>query len=233
MDFEVYCDESRQELFTQAGSDIEAYTLIGSLWLKADSRRQYNSEIKDIRKRHSIYREFKWTKVSQKNVPFCCDLVRFFYKEGDNLRFRCIVLPVKDLDAAKFHEADNELMFYKFYYQLLHHWILDNNKYRIYVDMKTNRVRRRLNTLRQCLDNANIMSEVEFVQALPSQEVQLIQLTDLLTGAVGYRFHSGRNSQAKEEVLREVEKGLGHEINPTTRDCRKFNIFRFVPGGGW
>jgi hypothetical protein len=59
------------------------------------------------------------------------------------------VLPANQLDAIRFHHGDNELMFYKFYYQLLHNWILDFNTYRVFTDLRTNRVKQRLERLRQ------------------------------------------------------------------------------------
>jgi len=57
------------------------------------------------------------------------------------MRFRCIAVDREQVNLA-LHQNDGELGFYKFYYQLLHHWILDN-EYRIFCDLKTNRGRRR------------------------------------------------------------------------------------------
>ncbi len=123
-------------------------------------------------------------------------------------------------------------MFYKFYYQLLHHWILDFNRYRIFVDTKTNRAHDRIWTLERCLRNSNLTSEVA-LQALPSHELDLIQLADLLIGAVSYKFHGHRSSSAKLEIVRAIETRLAREIGPTPRSEDKFNVFRFRSGGGW
>jgi len=231
MDFEVYCDESRAENFYDQVLGDESYVLIGGLWIEASEREDYKAKIKALRETHNVYGEFKWNRVSPSRQQFYLALVRLFFEEA--MRFRCIVLPVSQLDAVQFHQADNELMFYKFYYQLLHHWILDFNRYRIFVDFKSNRVRSRLRTLRSVLQNANITSEILAVQALPSNQVDLLQLVDVLIGAVGYRFHQQRGSTSKLAVLNEIEDHLGHPIQPTPRREGKFNVFRFRTGGGW
>jgi hypothetical protein len=229
MDFEVYCDESRQELF-RAQIAGDNYVLIGGLWTKAAERPAHKRAIRNLRLRHNVAGEFKWNRVSPSRLAFYTDLVRLFF--STDMRFRVLVLRADELDSVRFHEADNELMFYKFYYQLLHHWILDFNTYRVFVDTKTNRVRDRLRTLQTCLSNANLSAVVE-VQALPSHQVDLIQFVDVLMGAVGYKFHRRASSRAKTAVMEGIEKHLQSEIAPTPRAEDKFNVFRFRPGGGW
>ena len=229
MNFDVYCDESRQELF-RSPVPGENYVLIGGIWIKAEERPAHKRAVKILRARHRLHGEFKWNRVSTSRLDFYKDLVSMFFSR--DIRFRTVVLQADELDSVRFHEADNELMFYKFYYQLLHHWILDFNKYRIFVDTKTNRVQDRLRTLELCLSNANISSVVD-VQALPSHEVDLMQLADVLIGAVSYKFHKRASSKAKQEVVGEVEKRLERQIGPTCRADNKFNVFRFRPGGGW
>jgi len=231
MNIEVYCDESRQEYFARAGEPLDGFTLIGSLWIEAERRRTYNEQINRLREKHSYRHEFKWNKVAPANLHFYLDLIKLFFAE--EMRFRCIVLPVRDLNAVVFHGADCELMFYKFYYQVLHHWILDDNEYRVFVDSKTNRVHNRLRVLKQCLQQANRLAIIQDVQALPSHQVNLIQLVDVLIGAIGYKFHRERNSTSKVEVLSEIERRLGHAVAATSRGEQKFNIFHFQPGGGW
>jgi len=231
MDFEVYCDESRAEYFVSQPSDRPCYVLIGGLWIEASMRKHYKDKIKHLREEHDVHGEFKWRRVSPSRQQFYQALVRLFFEEA--MRFRCIVLPANQLDAVVFHQSDNELMFYKFYYQLLHHWIYDFNSYRIFLDLKTTRMRDRLRTLQRVLQNANLTSEIIAIQALPSHELDILQLADVLIGAVGYQFHGLNTSRAKLAIIKEIERELGHPIQPTSRNESKFNIFRFSPGGGW
>jgi len=229
MDFEVYCDESGQELFKSRLSG-EHYVLIGSAWIKAEDRRKHKDDVRTIRQRYKVHGEFKWNKVSDSRLDFYLDIVKWFFRS--DIRFRVLVLRANELDVVKFHDDDNELMFYKFYYQLLHHWILDFNKYKVFLDTRTNRLHSRLKVLETCLNSANLTSSV-VVQALPSSELDLIQVTDVLIGAVSYKFHRRGESHAKLRIVREVEQNLGREIEPTSRSVEKFNIFRFRSDGGW
>ncbi len=206
--------------------------LIGGLWVITEKREELKAQIKQLRATHDVHGEFKWTRVSPSRLPFYLDVVNLFFS-SDAMRFRCLVLPANQLDAIRFHDGDNELMFYKFYYQLLHHWILDFNTYRVFTDLRTNRVKQRLERLRRILDNSNYFADVASVQALPSEQLDLLQLADLLIGAVGYRFHGGVASSAKLAVAQAIETRLGHPIQPTRKTEEKFNVFRWRPGGGW
>lgn len=229
MELEVYCDESRQELF--AGKNRDGFVVIGGLWLESARRQHLKARIGELRKCHHVHGEFKWQKVSPSREPFYLDLVELFF--GEPMRFRAIVLAAQEMDAVRFHGADNELMFYKFYYQMLHHWILDQNIYRIFVDVRTNRMRGRVKTLEQVLGNANLTAEIACVQALPSRELDIMQLADVLVGAVSFTFNGGGTSGAKRAVVARIEQHLEHSIQPTSRADQKLNIFRFRSEGGW
>ena len=232
MDIEVYCDESRQEFFRMPPEACkDQYVLLGSLWIEASLREELKSKIKELQRIHDVSVEFKWNRVSPSRLTFYKELVSLFFDEP--MRFRCIVLPADKLDAVQFHKADNELMFYKFYYLLLRDWIHDFNQYRVFVDVKTNRIMQRLAHLRIFLDRSNFFADVVSVQALPSHEVVFLQLVDIMIGAVGYHFHGGGVSSAKKEIIETIEKKLGHQIRPTLKSEEKFNIFKWIPGGGW
>lgn len=230
MDFEIYCDESRQDLFNRPIPG-DNYVLIGGIWIRSEDRHKHKLAIKEIRRKHGLHSEFKWNKLGPSRLPFFKDIITFFFDAPD-IRFRTVVLKADELDAVRFAQADNELMFYKFYYQLLHHWILDKNKYHIFLDTKTNRVHNRIKVLNKCLSNSNLLSEIS-IQALPSNELDLIQLADVLIGAASYKFHHREGSIAKLAIIELIEEKLNREIRPTPRHEQKFNIFRFKPGGGW
>lgn len=233
MKFDVYCDESRPDLLGSANPPGQ-FMVIGSLWLPTDEREPFKQEIHELRDRHRVGGEFKWQKVSPSRQGFYEQLVEWFHGKGDRLRFRCIAVNHQQVDLKLYHEDDQELGFYKFYYQLLHHWILDFNEYVIFVDFKSNRRRNRLHVLRQCLDYSNLSSIVTEVQAVRSEESVLIQLSDVLTGMAAYRLNSqARLGSAKSTVLSHYEMLLGQQIAPTYKSEQKFNVFRINLAGGW
>ena len=233
MQFEVYCDEAMPDLFTSRKKGGR-YLMIGSLWLPAELKGELKEKIKGLRERHNTWGEIKWTKVSPSRLPFYLDLIDLFESYGMDLRFRCIAVDSSQVDM-RWHDSDEELGFYKFYYQLLHHWILDFNEYRIFCDTKTNRDPSRLQVLQRCLSSANLSANIPQVQSLPSKQVVLIQLCDLLLGAASSRLNQTlQPGGAKEQVVRRLESHLGIEhIGPTHRGAEKFNVFRIRLQGGW
>jgi hypothetical protein len=228
MRIEVYCDESRPELAAPpAAAHGEKKLLIGGLWIEGSVRRELKGAIRDLRDKHKVGAEFKWNRVSPSRLEFYRGVVDVFFQSP--ARFRCLVLPAAKLDADAYHDGDAELMFYKFYYQLLRHWIYPGNEYRIFVDEKRNRVRTRVHELGRVLHNASIGARIASTQALPSHEMDILQLVDVLTGVVGFHFTPGQSS-AKLGLVARAEHYLGKKIGPTGREEGKFNVFCWQPG---
>lgn len=233
MKFEVYCDETLPDLFTSS-SPKGRYLMIGSLWLPSDLREEVKDRVNGLRKRHAVYGEMKWRKLSPSKATFYNELLDLFMSFGSDLRFRCIAVDHQAMNV-NLHNGDAELGFYKFYYQVLHHWILDQNEYVVFCDLKRNRDRTRLITLKRILNNANRTSIISNVQSLPSSEVVLLQMCDVLLGAASARMNklAGLGS-AKEGVIAHLERRLNcSRLGPTHRAEDKFNIFKIKLEGGW
>lgn len=231
MELEVYCDESRQELAAHGRAEQAGeYVLIGSIWIEKKTRSRLKARVRSLRELHGVHGEFKWNKVSGSKLPFYEALIDLFF--DCEAKFRCLVLSTAAVDVKRYHSGDPELMFYKFYYQLLHQWILTDNEYDIFVDGKTNRLRSRVRELGIVLQRANVTANVRRVQVVRSHESDMLQLADFLIGAVGFRYMPGRSS-AKLRIVRRIEGYLGHPIRPTDRAESKFNIFEWRPGVEW
>jgi hypothetical protein len=233
MNIDVYCDESQSDVFASK-RDSARFLVIGSVWLEKSCTAALKHDIHLLRERHKIGPEFKWSKVSPSRLAFYDELISWFFGQGLELRFRCIVVAKDEVDLVRFHDSDAELGFYKFYYQLLHHWIDDFNDYRIFCDFKKDRISGRLQALGQCLDASNLTANVSGIQWVRSEESVLIQLADVLTGLVSSKYN-GRVGPlgAKSKLAARVEKLLGREINHTASSEKKFNVFRIKPGGRW
>lgn len=235
MRFDVYCDESRQDIFTTKKERGDNYLLIGSLWLPYEKRDKIKAEIREVRIKYNYFSEIKWKKVSTSYLKLYYSLVDLFIEFNLDLRFRCIAVNASNVDFVKYHVNDEELGFYKFYYQMLHHWILDFNEYRIFCDLKTNRKRDRLKILHKCLLNSNLSSKIIQVQALPSKEVDILQMTDFFLGAVSTRLNGiSIKNVAKIQIIKYIEKSLGRTcLKHTNLSEQKFNIFVINLRGGW
>lgn len=233
MKFEIYCDESMPDLFSSR-NPRGRYLMIGGLWLPAAMRHDVKNKVTLIRERHKVWGEMKWTKISPSKQEFYEEIIDLFMSFGMDMRFRCIAVDREQVNLA-LHGSDSELGFYKFYYQLLHHWIFDFNEYRIFCDLKTNRDRKRLHDLKRCLYYTNLSATITDVQSLPSMEVAIIQLCDVLLGAASSRINQSLGvGTAKESIVQRLEERLNlRQIGPTSRAEEKFNIFKIRLGGGW
>jgi hypothetical protein len=205
---------------------------IGSVWMPAELRSNFKSSMTEIKERHSVHGEVKWQKVSPRYLELYKELVDYFFN-SNYLRFRVILVESDKVDNVKFNNSDAELGFYKFYYQLLKTWIWDFNTYSVFVDLKENRNKGRLNELEHLLDMANLLSDVSRVQGLPSEQSLGIQLADVLTGLVTAKFNNKSTSESKRALIHHVEQYLGGEIAHTFKSEEKFNVFKINLTGGW
>ena len=233
MRFEVYCDEALPDLFTSKKPRAK-YLLIGALWLPADLREEAKAKIARLRERHNVHGEMKWRKISPSRVDFYAEVIDMFFAYGSDMRFRCIAVDHEKTNLEDYHDGDGELGFYKFYYQLLHHWILDFNEYSVFCDLKSNRSPTRLAELRKVLSNANLSAEIVNVQPLPSGQLVLMQLCDILLGATSSRLNfAAPASPTKLAIVERIEARLGRKIAPTWKSEEKFNVFKINLTGGW
>ncbi len=224
MKIDIYCDETLPDLFTSS-NQLDKNLLIGSLWIESELREDIKQKIKDLRSKHNVWGEIKWSKVSKSKESFYLELVDLFFSYKDRVRFRCIAVNPNEIIWA-YHNDDKELGFYKFYYFVLDKWIRDFNEYSIFCDAKVNRDLSRLNKLHEILITSNRLSYIDRVQALPSKEVVLIQLTDLLLGAASSKLNSIKHTNmAKNNIINKIEQNLGRKIKPTYLDEKKFNLF--------
>ena len=230
MKFEVYCDESCLEALKNKNEHF--FMGIGGIWMPAEMRDKFKTELKQIKSKYNVQGEFKWNKVSPKYLPMYKEIIDFFF-DAKYLRFRIILVESDKVNLVTFHNSDAELSFYKFYYQMIKSWIYDFNLYDVFLDLKKNRNKGRLKELERFLDNANFFSDVRTVQGLPSNQSLGMQLADLLTGIITAKFNNKTTSIAKSELIRYVESHLGNVIQPTSKNEEKLNVFKINLQGGW
>ncbi|MEA3232457.1 MAG: DUF3800 domain-containing protein [Thermodesulfobacteriota bacterium] len=233
MKIDVYCDEAYPDLFSSKKSSAK-YLMIGAIWLNRENRSRFKADIQALRNQYRIGGEFKWNKVSRSKIIFYKALLSWFHEQGNELRFRCVAVDKNEVDLIKFHSNDQELGFYKFYYQMLHHWIHSFNEYQIFCDFKRNRRSDRLHTLKRCLVNANISASIVTVQSSRSEKSVLMQCADVLVGMASARMNDCLTAGgAKLKLVEHYENLYGRRILPTPLSEKKFNLFKINLAGGW
>lgn len=186
----VYCDESRQ---TQ-----DRYMVFGGIIIRASALEPFNQAMKLWRDAQNMHAELKWTKVSNQKLAEYKSLVDLFFSlAGRNqVHFRSVVFDTTQIDYKAFHEGDKELGFYKFFYQFVLHSfgkyaVEKDRRMIVYFDQRQSK--QKLSTFCVIL-NRGIRKKfkcdrdvVRSVQAVDSKKCDLMQVADVLMGAIGYQ----------------------------------------------
>jgi len=221
----VYCDES-----CHLENDGQRAMVLGALWCPANRRKFLARKVKALKRTHGIGSRFeiKWVKVSPARLSFYRDLIDLFFDEP-LLGFRGFIIPDKgDLRHDNFNQNHDDF-YYKMWYGLLTPLIDPNRRYRIFLDKKDTQGADRLHKLHEVLCNSShdfdraIIESVELVQSV---DVLLLQLADLLIGALSYLHRNLSLSTAKKDLVRHlrVRSGFGLQKSTLLREG-KFNLF--------
>lgn len=234
--FDIYCDESRQDLIVNKKSITETnrYCCIGGLMLPTAQREKVKQQLYSLQNKYDVHGELKWGTVSTNKMQFYLSLIDLFF-EVNEFAFRAVVIDSTVVDNTSFNGNDHELGYYKFYYQLLVHWLESGNTYRVFTDQKTNHENNRLHELQRIVNcGAPSNTIVSELQAIDSRESIILQLENVIMGAVGYKFNSGASgtSSAKQAIVNRIEMHLKHCIMPTSLSEQKFNVFAIELKGG-
>jgi len=207
--------------------------VLGAIGCMDDAKKEAFSRIRDIKKKHGFHTawETKWTKVSDQKLGYYIDLIDYFF-DNDNLRFRGIIIPDKtNLQHDKFNQSHNEF-YYKMYFGMLKGILNPDAKNNIYLDIKDTQGGAKVKKLKDVLQNQYYdYSEdriVNRIQILRSHEVELIQLADLLIGAVTYTNRGLNTSQSKLRVVQRIKERSQYTLTKSTYLTEtKFNIFKW------
>lgn len=219
----VYCDES-----CHLENDGISTMLLGAIWAPKSQLRRLNSEIKAIKLKHNSQGEIKWNRVSNSRARFFESLIEWFFNESA-LHFRALIIPDKgQLDHARFNNGSHDDFYYKMYFSMIRGVLSPENSYNIYLDIKDTRSNFKVLKLYEVLANDQYdftQSMVQKVQQIRSDEAELLQLCDLLLGALSYKFRELSSSEAKLRIIQQIEVHHPNLTLSTPASERKFNIF--------
>ena len=227
--YAIYCDESGH-----LPNDGFSSMSMGAIWCPRSEVREAGQRIREIKGRHGMAAdaEVKWTKISPSGVSLYIDLVDYFF-DNDSLSFRVLVANDKSKLVHEQFSQTHDDWFYKMYFLLLNNIIQNRACYSIYLDQKDTRSREKVKHLFDVLANANYdfsREIIERVQTVRSDEVPLMQMTDLLLGATSSISRGGSASSAKKEVISRIQYRSHYSLRrSTTLAEQKFNIFYWTP----
>ena len=228
--YNIYCDES-----CHLEHDGMPVMVLGAVWCPNSDTRRISQRVGEIKRRHAIPpgMEIKWTKVSPAKQALYLDLVDYFFDE-ERLHFRCVLIHKTQLDHPT-HNQTHDTWYYKMCFTLLEPIIDPEQRYRVYLDIKDTRSEEKRRKLEEVLRNSRHDSKgciIERVQQIRSHESQLMQLADLLIGAIAHHNRGLRTSAAKLAVIERIRKQSGMDLEATTwlREP-KFNMLNWCGRG--
>ncbi len=214
--FNMYCDES-----THLENDGMPYMIIGYVSSAWNQVKIHTQHIMMLREEHRYKGEIKWSKLSESNYPFYADLIDYFF--ATDLNFRAVIVNKSQIDNSRENFTYNDFYF-RMYYQLLHHKIDMENTYNIYLDVKDTCSYKKINTLKKILNyNYGNIRNLQFIR---SHESVLLQLADVLMGALNYHLRDKLVVTAKIKLLDKIKHHTKRPLDYSTpKGVNKFNLF--------
>jgi len=224
-EYNVYCDESCHLL-----NDDSNVMVLGAAWCSKTVKDEVFGRIREIKQKHGFKPDFeiKWNKVSKAKTDFYIELINYFF-DDDHLHFRALVVPDK---KALNHEAfnqDHDTFYYKMYFDLLKVIFSPDYAYNIYIDIKDTRSQEKVLKLQDVLRNNQYDYHnqiIRKIQQVHSHEVELLQITDMLTGAISYLHRGLSGNEAKLIIIDKIKSRSGYSLLKSTLYKEdKMNIF--------
>lgn len=214
--YNFYCDES-----THLEFDGMPYLIISYVSCESLKTKQHSHAIKEIKAKHKFYGEIKWSALSSSRLPFYRDIINYFF--DSELSFRSVIVEKGRIDKERFSMTFDEF-YYRMYYQLLYHKIDMSNTYNAYLDIKDTRSAKKLKKLKDIL-NVDF-SAICNMQSIKSYESLMMQMCDVIMGAVNYSLRGKVGVKAKLELINLISERSGVPLNQSTaKSHNKFNLF--------
>lgn len=213
--FNLYCDESTHLQF-----DEKPYMLISYVSCAYPQIKQHKEYFKLLKAKHKFKGEMKWSNVSKSQYPFYADVIDYFF--ATDLKFRSVIVDKSQIDESRegFTHAD---FYFQMYYQLIYHKLCQEYTYNMYLDIKDTCSQGKLRKLGDILNNKNNIRNIQFIK---SHESYLMQMADLIMGAINYHIRGLDKVIAKNKLIEKIQSHSSIDLNKSTPKAEeKFNLF--------
>lgn len=212
--FNLYCDES-----AHLENDHMKYMLLSHVSCAYNQVKMHTNFIKALKKKHNFYAEIKWSNLSESQYSFYKELIEYFF--STDIRFRAIIVDKERVQTGGYY-ADFDTFYYKMYYQLLNYDKKSDYAYNVYLDIKDDLSAYKVNKLKEILNTK--YGVFRNVQNIRSHESLLLQLTDVIMGAISYNLNHSPKVNAKQKLIDRIKKLSKQNLDKTSYDD-SFNMF--------
>lgn len=222
----IYCDES---------CHLENCTIntmaLGAIWIDKDAAHTFSQKMFELKSQYGFRKEyeFKWVKISPNHYKIYLDLIQLFLS-FNGINFRGVIVPDKSILDHSIHRQSHNEWYYKMHYVLLKQ-IITNDIYNIYLDYRGIHDGVSAKKLHDVLCNKMYdftHSRIKKIQSVISNQVQLIQLADVLTGALSYDRRGLTSNAGKLSVIDAIKEQYGN-FSTSPLYQKKFNLLVWRP----
>jgi hypothetical protein len=207
--------------------------VLGAIACEKNQKVKIYKDLRRLKQKHGLPDSFecKWTKIGPAKLEYYLDVVNFFF-ENPYLSFRGIIADKSQLRHQDFNQTHNE-WYYKMYYLLLKQKLNPPESYKIYIDIKDTVGGSKIRKLEEILKHILFSFYDETVlglQQINSKESELLQMVDVIIGAISYENRNIKTSNAKLTVINRIMEKSGSNLKYSTSLFEeKFNIFVWNP----
>lgn len=235
--YRIFSDESRQSK--------DRYMVLAGVIIPQHRIDEFNQTMSAYRKSTNMHSELKWSKVSRAKLDNYKIFVDYFFAlcDTDVLHFRSIIFDNHQVDHKKYNDGNKEVGFYKFYYQLYMLFAREyfNEKkatsFVIHPDYRHSKY-----SLKDYLEILNSgfrkkvhpeISAFSAIEPLHSHNSEIIQVLDIILGAIGYVKNGytllAKSSPCKIELCNYIAEKAGvRNLGRNTRwGQRRFTVWNF------
>ena len=225
----IYCDES-----CHLENDGIPVMVLGAVWVPESEVGNISTRLRQIKRDHNLSDKFelKWSKVSPGQLAYYRAVIDYFF-DSPLIRFRGLVVPDKaKLKHEKFNQNHDD-WYYKMYFVMLKQILRSEASFNIYIDIKDTKSIQKVHKLHDVICSSIFDFDKDIisrVQQIRSHESEILQVADLLSGAIGYANRGLDTSQAKLELVDRIRKRTRFSlIHSTLPSERTFNLFIWSP----
>ncbi len=186
--YHIFCDESRQS--------AERYMVLGGMIISQNYLSVFDETMAAFREKTKMFAELKWTKVSNQKIEEYKTFIEYFFALNNSsyAHFHCMIVDNNQVDHKRYSGGDKEAGFYKFYYQFILNCFARNYpnvRFIVHLDYRNSSYS--LDNFKDILNNGaakklgNTSRPFVAVEPIDSKKSEVVQLNDILLGAVGYQ----------------------------------------------
>lgn len=217
------------------------YSMVGGTATSSDALRSIYSRIFDLRKRHGMFAEFKWSKVSNQKVDAYRDLIELYFdlSEKGLVSFHGATFDNHKWKHSLYNDGDRDLGLSKNYYQLILHRFIRfyGEQASLYICLDRRFSSTKLPDLQRILnsgakkDYGLSFGPVRTLEAKDSKKDDMLQINDVILGAVSsvkngrHEDLATRSSKAELAKLVLQNSGLGSFDKDSPPQATSFTIW--------